>query len=66
MIQFIALRTCSSSNGGWVMFMAKIQVRLAGFDFSRFFRSEVVSYCWTVAAGGGVMVQSTAPDLMRL
>src|SRR5581483_9600410 len=51
MTQFIALRTWMSSNGGWVRFIVRYQVRSPEFRWSDGFLLESVAYERSTCAG---------------
>ena len=51
MIQFIAWRTWMSSNGGWVRFIVRYQVRSPEFWWKSGFRLGVVAYFWSTSGG---------------
>ena len=59
MIQFIALRTWMSSNGGCVRFIVRYQVRSPEFWWKYGFRLGVVAYFAGPAAGCSTVARSS-------
>ena len=66
MIQFIAWRTWTSSNGGWVRFMYMYQVRSPEFWWKYCFRLGVVEYFLSTAGGMLESAMSSSPASILL
>ena len=63
MTQFIAWRTWTSSNGGWVRFIVRYQVRSPEFWMHRCFRAGFVEYCADRCGGMLELVEVELPGL---